>query len=309
MNKIYIYTTESDRKKGYYKIGQTQREVNSRVKESQTGNSESLETIGKFESEFSDHYIHDKLESEGYKHVGTGGREWFGVFGCDDEVVSSVMKILSKSTTFPKETYQPRFYQDYIKMVFMDKFQQLGVGKKDFAMELGPRFGKTLWSLDLIMSLQDNGFKICLLPAFVLTALSSFQKEFYKFQGFSDKMVFVDKKEDLVSVIDKYYDTKMIIIPVSLHEVDYQKVYESITKLPTSDKMSIIDESDFGCHRQNSQEFIKYLDCDLNIFMTGTAIEKVISPLDNIGDNIIRWSYSDMLMVKNGEHPIQRDLV
>jgi hypothetical protein len=39
--------------------------------------------------------------------------------------------------------------------------------------------------------------------------------------------------------------------------------------------------------------------------MTGTAIERVASPLSNLRDNIIRWSYSDMLMVKKGEHPIQ----
>jgi hypothetical protein len=42
--------------------------------------------------------------------------------------------------------------------------------------------------------------------------------------------------------------------------------------------------------------------------MTGTAIEKVINPLENLDDNIIRWSYNDMLMVKKGEHPIQKNL-
>jgi hypothetical protein len=39
--------------------------------------------------------------------------------------------------------------------------------------------------------------------------------------------------------------------------------------------------------------------------MTGTAIERVTSPLSNLRDNLIRWSYTDMLMVKEGEHPIQ----
>jgi hypothetical protein len=42
--------------------------------------------------------------------------------------------------------------------------------------------------------------------------------------------------------------------------------------------------------------------------MTGTAIEKVISSLDNVRDNVIRFSYIDMLMIKNGEHPIQKDM-
>jgi hypothetical protein len=43
--------------------------------------------------------------------------------------------------------------------------------------------------------------------------------------------------------------------------------------------------------------------------MTGTAIDKVVSPLNHIDDNIIRWSYIDMLMVKKGEHPIQNHLI
>jgi len=66
-----------------------------------------------------------------------------------------------------------------------------------------------------------------------------------------------------------------------------------------------MDESDFGTHRGNSQEIIRYIDSKLNVYMTGTAIEKVINPLENINDNVIRWSYTDMLMVKKGEHPIQ----
>jgi hypothetical protein len=43
--------------------------------------------------------------------------------------------------------------------------------------------------------------------------------------------------------------------------------------------------------------------------MTGTGGEKVIAPLTNIGNNIISWSYLDMLMIQNGEHPIQKELL
>ena len=90
---------------------------------------------------------------------------------------------------------------------------------------------------------------------------------------------------------------------------DYQTKLGYFTTIPQKLKVSVIDEADFGCHRENSQNFIKYLDSAMDIYMTGTAIDKVVSPLDNIGDNIIRWSYSDMLMVQNGEHPIQKFLV
>jgi chaperone required for assembly of F1-ATPase len=43
--------------------------------------------------------------------------------------------------------------------------------------------------------------------------------------------------------------------------------------------------------------------------MTGTAIDKVVSVLDYVEDNIIRWSYTDMLMVQEGLHPFQQELV
>jgi hypothetical protein len=142
-----------------------------------------------------------------------------------------------------------------------------------------------------------------------LTALSSFEKEFYSFNGFSDDMIFIRKGDDVESIFNEWYGKKLIILPVSLHSEDYKNKYDFIKNLPKKDKMSIIDEADFGCHRKNSQEFINFLESHLDIYITGTAIERVISPLDNIEDNIIRWSYTDMLMVKNGEHPLQKFFV
>jgi hypothetical protein len=69
-----------------------------------------------------------------------------------------------------------------------------------------------------------------------------------------------------------------------------------------------MDEADFGTHRGNSQDIIRRVDSKLNVYMTGTAIERVMNPLENLGDNIIRWSYTDMLMVKKGIHPLQKEL-
>ena len=89
---------------------------------------------------------------------------------------------------------------------------------------------------------------------------------------------------------------------------EHESKLDILKSLPRRDKVSIIDEADFGAHRMNSQGKIDYLNCGLNIYMTGTAIERVASPLSNLRDNIIRWSYTDMLMVKEGEHPIQTGL-
>jgi hypothetical protein len=307
---LYIYTTKSDRKLGRYKFGQTIRTAKSRIKGQQTGNSEGLEQICEVESDYTDHYVHDLLEQLGYVKVDEGGSEWFSGFECDDEAIATLGKILSTSKNTELKEYVPRFYQEYIKLLFEYKLVKVQDSEIEFALELAPRFGKTLWSLDLMSTLFNNyGYKVCLLPAYVLTALSSFEKEFYLYKGFSDKMIFLRNSDNIQRVFEKEYGKKMIILPISLHTPDYQIVFDFISKLPIKDKVSFIDEADFGCHRTNSQDFIKFLKCNLNIYMTGTAIEKVISPLENINDNIIRWSYSDMLMVQNGEHPIQKELV
>ncbi len=310
MKTNYIFTTESDRQKGQYKFGETIRETESRVKDQQTGNSEELVIIGQMTSEYSDHYVHEQLEKLGYSRVGKGGREWFKGFKSDDEAIATLFKILANSDKVELMEYKPRFYQEYIKMVFEYKLQNTHSGKNEFALELAPRFGKTLWTLDLMKTLfNEYDYKVALLPAFVLTAISSFEKEFYQFKGFKDYMVFVCEGDDANKVMESNYGKKMIILPISLHTGDYKKKYGFINKLSISEKVSFIDEADFGCHRDNSQNFIKYLNCGLDVYMTGTAIEKVVSPLDNIGDNIIRWSYTDMLMVQNGEHPIQKMFV
>ena len=309
-NTLYIYTTESDRKLGRYKFGQTERDARQRVKEQDsTSNSEPLELVFSIESDLSDHQVHDLLERKGKKKT-RSGREWYETFRDDEDAIFYLNLIISEAKNDTRPTYAPRFYQDVVKMMFKDKLSKLDLGKKEFALELAPRFGKTIFTIDLIDTLfNEYGYKICFLPAYVLTALSSFKKEFYKFNGYTDKMVYVDDINNLEGVIQEHYGKKMIIVEVSLHTEDYQKKISIVKTLPQVEKRSFIDESDFGTHRTNSQEFIKYLDCQMDVYMTGTAIEKIISVLDYIGDNIIRWSYTDMLMVQEGVHPLQQELV
>ena len=313
MNKLYLYTTDSDRTKKRYKFGGvfSDRTTESRVKNQQTGNSEELEIILSVECELTDHYVHDELEKLGYTRVGKGGREWFQGFETDDEASAVLLKIVSDSNVPTKlSDYVPRFYQDYVKMMFLFKLKSLTNPKNQFALELAPRFGKTLWVLDLLQTLStDYGYKVVFLPAYVLTALSSFEKEFYSFNGFKDHMVITTVNDNLQEIIENNRNGKLVVVPISLHMEDYETKLKYLTTIPQKYKLSVIDEADFGCHRENSQNFINYLDSALDIYMTGTAIDKVVSPLDNVGDNIIRWSYSDMLMVQNGEHPIQKFLV
>lgn len=310
MNTLYAYTTATERTKGNYKFGMTKRTADGRIREqARTAMSENPEQVWESRSVMGDKDVHKLLESLGYYNV---VREWYGRFSSDDEVIMVMNRIISESSTDTRSEYVPRYFQSVIKKQFLAKYEselKLGYDKIDFALELAPRFGKTIWAIDLLSTLfYQYNIKVCIIPTYVLTAITSFKKEFHSFRGYSSEMVFVTSDDDISSVISENYGNKLIVIAMSLHMNDYESKLDVIKRLPTKHKMSIIDEADFGAHRMNSQEKIDYLSCGLNVYMTGTAIERVSSPLLNLRDNILRWSYTDMLMVKKGEHPIQMNL-
>jgi hypothetical protein len=257
-------------------------------------------------SELSDFEVRKILTNMGYVHV---IREWYGGFTSDDEVVAVMNQIIAESSVDTRVEYTPRYFQSVIKNQFLSKYQDelsLGYKKIDFALELAPRFGKTIWAIDLLNTLFVNhNIKVCVIPTYILTAITSFKKEFYTFKGYSSNMVFVTSEDNVQKVISENYGKKLIVVAMSLHMREHESKLDVIKAIPSKDKLSIIDEADFGAHRINSQGKIHYLNCGLNIYMTGTAIERVTSPLSNLRDNLIRWSYTDMLMVKEGEHPIQ----
>jgi hypothetical protein len=318
--KIYIYTTKIYGRLGWFKIGETHQLVKDRVKRQDgTSNPEPLDVIYEVESILSDKEIHKILESKGYERTrNDADREWFIINDGDnpelyvEQVINLINVIISESKLDTREEYIPRFYQTYIKEKTLNKLGleiKAGYSKIDFASELGPRFGKTISAIDMLPEFKEKyGFKVCVLPSYVLSSLSSFEKELNKFKGYSDDIIYTTINDDIESIITENYGKKMVVIEVSLHINEYQKKLEFIRNLPLKDKISIIDEADFGAHRFNSQEVIDYIDSYVNFYMTGTGIEKVISSLDNVRDNIIRFSYADMLMIKNGEHPIQKDM-
>ena len=97
---LYIYTTESDRRLGRYKFGQTKREAKQRVKEQDsTSNSEPLILVFSIESYLTDHQVHDMLELEGKKRT-RDNREWFESFQDDEDAIYFLNLIISKSDNY-----------------------------------------------------------------------------------------------------------------------------------------------------------------------------------------------------------------
>jgi len=318
--KIYIYTTKIYGKMGWFKIGETQQLVKDRVKQQDgTSNPEPLDIVYEVESVLSDKEIHKILESKGYERTrNDADREWFIINDSDntdlyyEQVIILINRIISESSVDTRIEYVPRYFQSLIKNQFLKKYQdelKLDYKKIDFALELAPRFGKTIWAIDLLNTLYvEHGIKLCVIPCYVHTAITSFKKEFYTFKGYSSNMVFVTSEDNIQKVISENYGKKLIVVAMSLQIREHESKLDVIKAIPSKDKVSIIDEADFGAHRMNSQGKIDYLNCGLNIYMTGTAIERVALPLLNLRNNFIRWSYTDMLMIKKGEHPIQLGL-
>jgi hypothetical protein len=314
VKKIYVYTTKTYLEKGWFKIGQTtQQEVEVRISQQDgTSNPEPLEIIYHTTSILSDKQIHEILRQKGFTEVRADkNREWFEFKGGEDEVKNVINKIIGDSEKDTRKEFTPRFFQSKIKEQFLKKYDsEKEYEKTDFVLELAPRFGKTMWSIDLLDTLfKEYNIKVCVIPTYVLTTTSSFENELNSFRGYSERMVFVTPNDDLEKIITDNYGKKLIIVAMSLHMKEHESKLEFIrTKINKNEKVTIIDEADFGAHRKNSQEKINYLDCGLNIYMTGTAIERVAIPLSNLRDNVIQWSYTDMLMVKNGNHLIQKNL-
>ena len=305
---------------GWFKIGETQQLVKDRVKQQDgTSNPEPLDIVYEVESVLSDKEIHKILESKGYERTrNDADREWFIINDGDntdlyyEQVIILINRIISESSVDTRIEYVPRYFQSLIKNQFLKKYQdelKLDYKKIDFALELAPRFGKTIWAIDLLNTLYvEHGIKLCVIPCYVHTAITSFKKEFYTFKGYSSNMVFVTSEDNIQKVISENYGKKLIVVAMSLQIREHESKLDVIKAIPSKDKVSIIDEADFGAHRMNSQGKIDYLNCGLNIYMTGTAIERVALPLLNLRNNFIRWSYTDMLMIKKGEHPIQLGL-
>jgi hypothetical protein len=177
-------------------------------------------------------------------------------------------------------------------------------GNPVIAAELAPRFGKTLWSLDLFNALCDEfGYQYLILPAYVLTAHSSFMNDFKAFSDFNDIKFVSDKDSDFEDQILNNNGDSRMIVTVSLHtSVEAISKYNCLAEIEVSKKVAIIDEADFGAHTNSSKNIINHINPALKILITGTAIERAIAGYDVA--EVIQWSYTDMLLLQDNNHPI-----
>ena len=134
--------------------------------------------------------IHRDILKKGYCRVERvveateGTTEWFE-FGDTEE--GDILELLNSLITKHASTtglgeYTPRAYQ---KLIQDEVTENIRNGNKIIGAELAARFGKTLWAYGTFKKLvEEQNFQYMLLPAYVLTAHSSFQKEVTKFKKY-----------------------------------------------------------------------------------------------------------------------------
>ena len=216
----------------------------------------------------------------------------------EGQVIDFVTNIIKKETgATGLNTYIPRAYQ---KWIADEVVTAIKAGDKIIGCELAARFGKTLWALDVFRQLTKEGYQYAILPAYVLTACSSFRKEVASFEDFDD-FVFINYDDaDFQEQVEANKDRKLVIT-ASLHVDADSTKYDVITALDADKKLAIIDEADFGAHTESSRAILDKLNCPVKVVMTGTAIERALAGYDV--DKIVKWSYFDMLLLKDGNHP------
>lgn len=334
LRKIYVYTTNTygsprvirgESFDSWAKVGETiKQEIEERVEQQDgTSNPEPLIRVKNsngdelsFETYLSDDEIRVELGKLGYSEARKDKkREWVkgfeDLFENGDEIEMAINKIIAKSQIDTRKKYKPYFYKKFIKNVFLRILDaNIAFGKKiiEFAFELAPRFGKTTWMVDLLITLFDNyGFRLAILPSYWLSSLSSFEKELSRWYGFDEKIHFVKRGECVKTAIETWYGKKLIVVELSLHQNDEDKFESSIKeikKLKSSERLTLIDEADYGVPQPNQMKKIESLGCSINVYLSGSGLDKITAPLKNIGNNIIRWSYTDMVLCREGNHPL-----
>jgi len=256
-----------------------------------------------------EHAIHTSLVADGGFTRKTrtllnkkGTTEWFDFDTLSEGEVLDIVKTLVEKFTGHSglKTFLARSYQDYIKALVLDSI--VG-GAKTLGVELAPRFGKTLWTLDTFKTLVDDlGYQYCILPTYWLSSHSSFLEELRSFSNFDNMMFISDKDDNFEQLVASNVD-KVLVIATSLHTPEESlSKYKCIADLDNSKKVAFIDEADFGAHTTSSRMRIDLLDIPTKVVMTGTAIERALAGYDV--DEIIKWSYMDMLLLQDGNHPM-----
>ena len=148
--------------------------------------------------------------------------------------------------------------------------------KRRISAELCARFGKTIWAGSLI---RETNIPLTIVATYVKTSFASFEKDFSSFNQFKD-IVLIDMDDDYEEAIDEALaHDKQVVAFLSLCNGGRRKGKIDYLFGKECQRLLIVDEADFGAHREKQAKPLvdSLQDNDVAILMTGTNADRAVS--------------------------------
>ena len=278
LTKIYVYTTATARKQGVFKVGGTHRELAQARVEEQDGTAcwEPLELVwsSEFLTDVWDDQVRNLLFTYGLcpKRVDKN-REWVvAPAGADTLTDDVIVELTQKAVNSLEEkgglkVFRPTVTQQKAHdeaVAGIEKALQGDSTAVKGVLDLCARFGKTLWVLWLFKTLQEKfGYSVLLLPAYWLSAHSSFEKEISEFKDFNHFALVDTSREGWQDKLASARSAQRpVVVSLSLcgdaSESRLQK-FNPVRELPQDEVFLFCDEADVGAHTARSARVLKYV--------------------------------------------------
>lgn len=311
---IYAYVTPTNTaKNGWIKIGYTNRDADTRIREQTHTVGIEAKKLWDYEARFSgggyfsDRDFHAFLSKNGIRR--NKGTEWFFFNGNPEKAESLyrefVFKDYSKVQKEQQLDYQLRAEQEEAvnKTLTYAKNHPNG----EFLWNAKPRFGKTLTSYDLVRKLDSiNVLIVTNRPAIA----NSWYDDFVKFIAWQTDFKFVSESDSLK---DRSPMTRTEFADFTItHEGAKQVAFLSLQDLKGSkyfrgdgggfDKLKwvseiswdilIIDEAHEGIDTFKTDVAFRYIDRKFTLHLSGTPFKAIAKGSFN-NEQIFNWSYED----------------
>lgn len=299
---FYIYTKEISLSKLQYKGGQTINGI-SRIK-TQASDDETIMIVAWIPSELAriakyDQKIHEALHQQGKSEwlyridpTKAPGTEWSRF--PDNNPEELWIDYIGNNLT--RQNLELTIWQ----LMALDKIiSAKNNNKKKIMAELAARFGKTNLYLSLFDLCDEKTMIVC---SYYLTALSSFKKEIFRWNQFSNYILLDLSDENFCNKYEEFSknaSNKIVIIASLCGSSIVEKNSEYIKNINC--KITIVDEADYGAHTTNVAPLVNKIGNNgLIILTTGTNSDRAKGMHFDI-DFFFKETYFDMLMKKNFE--------
>jgi hypothetical protein len=304
MLSIYAYTYDAaksefaDEGKMLVKIGDTTRTVEERLAEQgDAAEWQEKRFVGKWEDVKRikrDHDIHDILKSRGFHYTDGRGTEWFKIPATNVseafDYIDTIITDLEGERV--RAELKLRSYQDELLQNAKTIIANGDHSAKLLAL-LCPRFGKTVWALELYRQLSEEcGTEIMFLPCYWHGVFSSFEEDIKPFSNFND-MVFVGKGGTAKEINEILANGKKPVVALSLQNPNWTRW---LKKVNATKAFMFVDEGDFGAHTEGQVKKVKKLVESfsmIGVWASGTGMERLASGTSDVDGVLIR-SYSEV---------------